>query len=98
MILGVLLAAFIMVDAPTPDGRQGACDTAAFTKDFYMGVYEITQGQAEGRWLGRTETPSTRGSDGWKMKPLSKLFYNDLRGADLGGLKRRAVLLLLRAR
>ena len=34
MILGVLLAAFIMVDAPTPDGRQGACDTAAFTKDF----------------------------------------------------------------
>ena len=69
---------------PVPDGRL-APYTAAFTRDYYMGVYEITQGQTEGRWLGRTETPGSRGSDGWKMKPLSKLFYNDLRGGDLGG-------------
>lgn len=69
---------------PVPDGRL-APYTAAFTRDYYMGVYEITQGQTENRWLGQTQAPGSRGSDGWKMKPLSKLFYNDLRGGDLGG-------------
>lgn len=68
---------------PAADGRL-APYTAALTRDYYMGVYEITQGQTENRWLGRTETPSTRGSEGWQMKPLSKIFYSDLRGSDLG--------------
>ena len=54
------------------------------TRDYYIGVYEVTQGQCEGRWSFGARTPGGRGTDGWMMKPMNNQRFDDVRGASLG--------------
>ena len=56
------------------------------SRDYYLGVYELTQGQVEGRWPDRPSgrAVSTRGTTDWQMKPLGNFYHDEIRGKNLG--------------
>lgn len=54
------------------------------TKDYYLGVYEVTQGQCEGLYNFSDRTPGGRGTDGWQKKPMNNQFFANVRGTTLG--------------
>ena len=54
------------------------------TKDYYIGVYELTQGQCEGRYNFSDRTPGGRDTVGWEKKPMNNQLFVNVRGVTLG--------------
>jgi len=80
---------FTMGSQVAETSRTAASETpheVTLTKDFYMGIYGVTQSQWQQVIGDRFNRPSNfNNADFWMMRPVEKVSYEDIRGTSAQG-------------
>jgi len=89
LVLRKISAGSFMMGSPTgelgrnpEEGEKETLHKVALTKDFYVGVFEVTQKQWElvmGAWPSKFSNASFRNA-----RPVENVSYEDIRGSDMG--------------